>query len=55
MLHFIFHNIYSKGNEIENLRRHVEDEKNENKILRSFMNDFKTLKKYIIYDEDCDN
>ena len=42
---FILHDIYLKEDEIENLRRYVEDEKNENKILRSFMNDFKTLKK----------
>ena len=44
---FIFHDIYLKENEIEDLRRHVEDKKNENKILRSFMNDFRTLKENI--------
>ena len=46
-LHFIFHNIYLKENEIENLRQHVENEKNKNKILSLFMNDFKILKKNI--------
>ena len=46
---FIFHDTYLKKNEIENLQRYVEDEKNKNKILRSFMNDFKTLKKNIQY------
>ena len=45
LLRFIFHDIYLKENEIENLRRHVEDEKNKNIILQSFMNDFRTLKK----------
>ena len=44
-LRFIFHDTYLKKNEIENLRRHVEDEKNKNKILQSFMNNFKILKK----------
>ena len=54
--HFVFHNIYLKENEIENLRRHVENEKNENKVLRSFINDFKTLRKnHKIHDESCDN
>ena len=42
---FIFHDIYLKENEIENLRRHVEDKKNENKNLRLFINNFRTLKK----------
>ena len=41
----IFHNTYLKENEIKNLRRHVENKKNENKVLRSFMNDFRTLNK----------
>ena len=45
--HFIFYNTYSKENKIKNLQRHVEDKKNENKVLRSFMNNFKTLKKNI--------
>ena len=53
--HFIFHDTYLKENKIENLRRHVENEKNKNKILRSFMNDLKTLKKYILHDKDRDN
>ena len=44
---FIFYDIYLKKNEIEDLRQYVEDEKNENKLLRSFMNDFKTLKENI--------
>ena len=43
----IFQDTYLKENEIENLQRHVENEKNENKILRSLINDFKTLKKDI--------
>ena len=43
--HFIFYDIYLKENKIENLQRHVEDEKNENKVLRLFINDFRTLKK----------
>ena len=43
--HCIFYDIYLKENEIENLRRHVENKKNENKVLRSFINDLKTLKK----------
>ena len=30
---FIFHNIYLKENEIENLQQHVEDKKSENKTL----------------------
>ena len=38
--HFIFYDTYLKENEIENLRRYVEDEKNKNKILQLFMNDF---------------
>ena len=46
---FLFHNIYLKENKIENLQRHVEDEKSRNKVLRSFMNDFKTLKKNTQY------
>ena len=41
----IFHNTYLKENEIENLRRHVENEKNENKALRLFINNLRTLKK----------
>ena len=52
---FIFHDTYLWENEFENLRRHVEDKKNENKALRSFMNDFKTLEKKIIHDEDHNN
>ena len=44
---FIFHDTYLKENEIENLRRYVEDERNENKILRLFINDFRILKKNI--------
>ena len=48
-LHFIFYDTYLKEIEIENLRRHVEDEKNENKVLRLFMNDLRTLKKDIQY------
>ena len=40
----IFHNIYLKENEIQNLRRHVENKKNKNKALRLFMNDLRTLK-----------
>ena len=47
--HSIFHDIYLKENEIKNLRRYLEDEKNENKTLRSFMNNFKTLRKNIQY------
>ena len=46
-LHFIFHDTYLKQNEIKNLRRHVKNEQNENKVLESFINDFKTLKKNI--------
>ena len=52
---FIFYDTYLKENEIENLRQYVKNEKNENKVLRSFMNNFRTLKKYIIHDESCDN
>ena len=55
-LRFIFHDTYLKENEIENLRQHIENEKNENKALRSFMNNFKILnKKHIIHDENRDN
>ena len=42
---FIFHDIYLKENKIEDLRRHIENEKNKNKALQSFMNNFKILKK----------
>ena len=52
---FIFHDIYLKENEIENLSWHVENEKNENKALQSFMNDFRILKKNTIHDESRDN
>ena len=46
--HVLYFIIYIwKKNEIENLRRYVEDEKNENKVLQSFINDFKILKKNI--------
>ena len=45
-LRFIFYDTYLKENEIDNLRRYVEDEKNENKALQSFMNDFKIKKIY---------
>ena len=44
---FIFHDTYLKENKIENLQQYIEDQKNENKVLQSFMNDFKTLKKNI--------
>ena len=54
-LRFIFHDIYLKENEIENLQRHVENEKNENKVLQSFMNDLRILKKYTIYNRNRDN
>ena len=55
LLRFIFHDTYLKENEIENLQWYVEDEKNENEVLRSFINDFKTLKKHIIHDENRNN
>ena len=45
--HFIFHDTYLKETEIKNLRQHIENQKNENKVLRSFMNDLRTLKKNI--------
>ena len=44
---FIFHDTYLKENKIENLQQYVKDEKNKNKTLQSFMNNFKTLKKKI--------
>ena len=43
---FIFHNTYLKENKIDDLRRHIEEKKNENEILQSFMNDLKILKKH---------
>ena len=39
----MLHDIHLKENEIENLRQYIENEKNENKTLQSFMNDFRTL------------
>ena len=48
-LRLIFYDMYLKENKIENLQWYIEDEKNKNKILRSFINNFKTLKKNIQY------
>ena len=45
--HFIFHDTYLKENEIENLQQHVKNKKNKKKVLQSFMNNLKTLKKNI--------
>ena len=44
-----FHDTYLKENEIENLQRHIENKKNKNKVLQSFMNDLRTLKKETQY------
>ena len=46
---YILRYIFGKKTEIENLQQHVKDEKNENKVLRSFMNNFRTLKKETQY------
>ena len=43
VLYFIIYIL--KKNEIEDLQRYVEDEKNKNKVLQLFLNNFKTLKK----------
>ena len=45
----MFHDIYLKKNKIDDLRQHIEEKKNENEILQSFVNDLKTLKKHTQY------
>ena len=42
---FIFYDTYLKEKKIKNLQQHVENEKNENKALRLFMNDLRIIKK----------
>ena len=46
---FMFHDTYLKKNKINDLRRHIEEKKNENKTLQLFINDLKTLKKHTQY------